>query len=127
MYTCDSCGRDFGHRSNLSRHRAVCQLGESYDCVFCERHFDRKDNLKNHIKKRHFEEGREKETSTKNGPSGEKKRKTEEKKVSSQVVVPPRVVVKAKKTASETATSSQSSLTDEGLEASPQVHLEEPG
>ena len=97
MYSCDSCGKEFGHRSNLSRHRAVCQLGEKYECPFCERPFDRKDNLKVHIAKMHFDEGRNKEASTKNGPStnAEKKQKTGEKKLSSKVVVP----AKAEKTA----------------------------
>ena len=72
--------KKFGHRSNLSRHKAVCQLGDSYVCVFCVRPFDRRDNLKVHIRKRHFYEAKDKEASKRDGPStsGEKKQKTGE-------------------------------------------------
>lgn len=54
MFSCPKCGRNYNHRSNLSRHlRLECGIGPRYQCEVCQRRFKHRHHMTDHLKRVH--------------------------------------------------------------------------
>jgi len=55
-FRCHNCGADFSTHTNLNRHKFSWKCGRPskiYPCSYCERVYNRKDNLDKHLRKEH--------------------------------------------------------------------------
>jgi hypothetical protein len=55
-FVCHSCGADFSTHTNLNRHKFSWKCGrpsKMYYCQYCQRSYNRKDNLDKHLRKEH--------------------------------------------------------------------------
>ena len=58
---CPTCGVKINNRFNFSRHKKYCgKKIEPIPCVFCDKTFSRKDNLRAHVKRCHSEASKRK-------------------------------------------------------------------
>ncbi|KAF8247010.1 hypothetical protein K440DRAFT_630086 [Wilcoxina mikolae CBS 423.85] len=56
-HVCQTCGADFSTHTNLNRHKSTWKCGgnsQLYNCAFCKRKYNRKDNLDKHLRKGHY-------------------------------------------------------------------------
>ena len=49
--TCEKCGKTYGCRQHLHRHRLKCIKLQAYECLKCGKQFPRKDNRDRHSRK----------------------------------------------------------------------------